>query len=185
MKYTFKDLLMWTESDSIELIDGEIFKMASPSRIHQEISMELCRQLSNYLKGRTCQVYAVPFAVRLFEQDGDAPEDVDTVVQPDISVICDPRKLDDSGCKGAPDMIIEILSPSNRRYDRIVKMQLYRRAGVKEYWVVNPEEPTVQVNLLDNGYMVAIEEYGKGQTVKVASLEDCTIDLSDVFADKS
>ncbi len=107
------------------------------------------------------------------------------MVQPDISVICDPRKLDDSGCKGAPDTIIEIISPSNRRYDRIVKMHLYRRAGVKEYWVVNPEEPTVQVNLLDNGYMVAIEEYGKGQTVKVVSLEDCTIDLSDVFTDKS
>ena len=182
-KYTFSDFLMWDESNSIELIDGEIFKMTPPSRIHQKISMELCRQLSNYLKGKTCQVYAAPFAVRLFEQDGDIPENVDTVVQPDISVICDPHKLDAYGCKGAPDMIIEILSPSNRRHDRIVKMHLYRRAGVKEYWVVNPEEQSVQVNLLDNEYMVACEEYGRDKAVKVASLEDCTIYLSDIFAD--
>ena len=94
IQYTFADVLSWDESEHIEIINGEAFAMAAPSRMHQKISMELSRQLANYLEGKKCEVYPAPFSVRLFEQDGDAPEDVDTLVEPDISVICDRNKLD-------------------------------------------------------------------------------------------
>ena len=181
-KYTFSDFLMWDESNSIELIDGEIFKMTPPSRIHQKMSMELCRQLANYLKGKSGQVYAAPFAVRLFEQDGDAPEDIDTVVQPDVSVICDHKKLDTYGCKGAPEMVIEILSPSTRRHDRMVKLNLYQKAGVKEYWIASPEEGTVQVHLLTGGGLSLHELYEKDDVAKVNVLDGCTVELSSVFS---
>lgn len=127
--YTFADLLSWDEKERIEIIDGEAFMMATPSRIHQAISMELSRQLANFLEGKQCRVYPAPFGVRLFEQDKDSPEDVDTLVEPDISVVCDRSKLDKYGCKGAPDLIIEILSPSTQRHDQLVKLNLYQRAG--------------------------------------------------------
>ena len=91
-RYTFADCLTWDENESIEIINGEAFMMATPSRIHQKISGELFRQLANYLEGKKCEVYSAPFGVRLFEQDGDRPEDVDTVVEPDISVVCEDRK---------------------------------------------------------------------------------------------
>ena len=120
-RYTFADVLTWDESERVEIINGEAFMMAPPSRIHQEILTSLFGQLYDYLKGKKCKVYPAPFGVRLFEEDGDYPEDVDTMVEPDISVVCDPGKLDDHGCKGAPDLIIEILSRSTRQYDRITK----------------------------------------------------------------
>ena len=131
IQYTFADVLSWDESEHIEIINGEAFAMAAPSRMHQKISMELSRQLANYLEGKKCEVYPAPFSVRLFEQDGDAPEDVDTLVEPDISVICDRNKLDQYGCKGAPDMVIEVLSPSSHRHDQLVKLNLYQQAGVR------------------------------------------------------
>ena len=101
--YTFADCLTWGESENIEIIDGEAVMMAPPSTAHQLISGELYRQLANYLEGKKCRAIPAPFAVRLFEKDGDTPEDVDTMVEPDISVVCDHDKLDKHGCKGAPD----------------------------------------------------------------------------------
>ena len=111
-RYTFADCLTWDESNRIELINGEAIMMAAPSSIHQEISMEISRQLANYLEGKECRVYPAPFDVRLFEKEGDNPDDIDTVVEPDITVVCDRSKIDSHGCKGAPDLIVEILSPS-------------------------------------------------------------------------
>ena len=99
-RYTFADYLTWEEDERIEIIHGEIFLMSSPSSTHQEISMELSRQLANFLEGKPCRVYPAPFDVRLFEQNGDTPEHIDTVVIPDISVICDKNKIDEKGCKG-------------------------------------------------------------------------------------
>ena len=128
---------------ALELIDGEAYMMSTPSRIHQEISVAITSQLYNFLEGKRCKVYPAPFSVRLFEKDGDPPEKIDTVVEPDITVICDRSKLDKRGCKGAPDLIIEILSPSTQRHDRLVKLNLYQRAGVREYWIVNPSVQTV------------------------------------------
>lgn len=182
-RYTFADVLAWDENDRIEIINGEAFMMATPSRIHQEISVAIASSLYNFLEGKRCKVYPAPFGVRLFEGDGDGPDEVDTVVEPDISVVCDRNKLDKHGCKGAPDLIIEILSPSTQRYDRLVKLALYQRAGVREYWLVEPETQTVQVMLQDGGGILQLHEvYGRGDIARVNVLEGCFIDLGKVFA---
>lgn len=183
-RYTFADCLTWGENERIEIIDGETFIMATPSRIHQKISGELFRQLANYLEGKKCEVYPAPFGVRLFEQDGDRPEDVDTVVEPDISVVCDRSKLDKHGCKGAPDLIVEILSPSSLRHDRLVKLNLYQRAGVREYWIADPENRSVMVFLPDsNGSFRLREDYGWEDVAKVNVLDGCFIELNKVFSE--
>lgn len=132
-RYTYLNYLSWPGPDRYELIDGEAVLMAGPSPIHQRISGKLHQQLMNFWEGKKCEAFAAPFDVRLFEGEDDPPEKVDTVVQPDITVICDRSKLDDRGCKGAPDMVIEILSPTSKRNDRLVKLDLYHRAKVKKY----------------------------------------------------
>ena len=182
-RYTFADCLTWGEDERIEIINGEAIMMAPPTRIHQEISGELFRQLANFLEGKKCKVYAAPFAVRLFEKEGDTPDDVDTMVEPDISVVCDHDKLDEHGCKGAPDLVVEILSPSTQRHDRLVKLDLYQRAGVREYWIVSPNEKAVQVFLLDGGLMQPHEVYGKEDIAKVNVLEGCFMELSKLFSE--
>ena len=180
-RYTFADCLTWSENERIEIINGEAVMMAPPTRIHQEILMELSRQLANFLEGKKCKVYPAPFAVRLFEKDGDSPENVDTMVEPDISVVCDHDKLDKHGCKGAPDLVVEILSPSTQRHDRLVKLDLYQRAGVREYWIVDPDSSTVQVFMLKDGYLHPHEVYGEKDIAKVNVLDGCFIELSKMF----
>lgn len=181
--YTFADCLNWSEDTHVEIINGALSMMATPSSRHQEISGELFRQLANFLVGRPCRVYPAPFGVRLFEQDGERPEDVDTVVEPDISVVCDRDKIDARGCKGAPDLIMEILSPSTRRHDRLVKLDLYQRAGVREYWIVDPENRSVLVFLPDgDGSFRIHEDYGPEDIARVNVLEGCFIDLKKVFS---
>ena len=179
--YTLADALDWPEMPRIELIEGAPVMMAPPKRIHQEISREIVRQISNYLLGKRCRVYPAPFAVRLFEQDGDRPEAVDTVVEPDITVVCDPEKLDEIGCRGAPDLVIEILSPSTMRHDRNTKFMLYQKAGVREYWIVDPDMKTAQVHLLEEGQYHSPIVYTEKTTVPVGLWEDFGIDLSLVF----
>lgn len=180
-RYTYADYLEWDEKERVELIDGAPLMMAPPSRKHQEISGEIYRQLANFLRGKGYRVYAAPFGVRLFERAEDGPEDVDTVVEPDITVVCDRDKLDDQGCKGAPDLIVEILSPSAQRRDRLTKLNLYQRAGVREYWIVNPEDRTVQVMLLENGLYRVVDVGTAQDVVKVNSLEGCCLELEKVF----
>lgn len=183
-RYTFADVLAWDDGERAELIDGEVFLMApAPSRAHQEISGEMFRQLANYLEGKKCKVYHAPFDVRLFEKDGDVPEDVYTVVEPDITVVCAPSKLDDHGCKGAPDMVVEILSPSTQRHDRLVKLGLYQRAGVREYWIVDPDSQTVQVLTLSDRLLLPHEVYDRKGVAKVNVLDGCFIELSKVFSE--
>jgi Uma2 family endonuclease len=171
--YTYADFLEWDEDVRAEIIDGTLYMMAPPSRFHQSISMELSTQLHNYLKGKPCQVYAAPFGVRLFPR---ADQSDDTVVEPDIVVVCDPSKLDDRGCNGAPDLIIEISSPSTARYDKIVKFHKYLAAGVREYWIVDPEERIIQVHILKNGHYT-IDMYDETDKVPVTVLPGCVIDL--------
>ena len=180
-KFTAADLLDGPEDRRQELIDGYVYDMAPPSRAHQQIIGEIFRQIANYLQGKRCKVYPAPFGVRLFEDADETPGDSDTLVEPDISIICDPSKLDTAGCKGAPDMVAEILSPSTKGMDRLTKFNLYQRAGVREYWIVSPEEKAVQVFLLREGHYDAVGYYGPEDTVKVAVLEDCTVDLGPVF----
>lgn len=179
--YTFEDCLAGDEEELLEIIDGEPIMMAPPSSNHQRISGALFAQFYNYLEGKKCEVFSAPFGVRPFEKDGDKPEDVTTLLQPDISVVCDKSKIDKRGCKGAPDMVIEILSPSTRRHDQLVKLNLYQKAGVREYWIVSPEEETVKVFLLENGILTLHELYEKKDFARVNILANCGIDLSRVF----
>lgn len=183
-RYTFADVLAWDDNERAEIIDGEVFLMAPPpSRVHQEVSFEIARQLGNYLEGKRCKVYPAPFGVRLFEKDSDSPEDVDTMVEPDITVVCDPSKLDDHGCKGAPDMVVEVLSPSTQRHDQLVKLGLYQRAGVREYWIVDPVNQTVRVMLQDGGALQLHEVYDRRDVAKVNVLDGCFIELGKVFSE--
>lgn len=184
-RFTYADYLAQDEnSERMEIIDGEVFVMEAPTTAHQSISFELSRQLGNFLVGKQCKAFSAPFDVRLFEKDGDKPENVDTVVQPDILVICDKSKIDKHGCKGAPNLVIEILSPSTHRHDYLVKLNLYLRAKVPEYWVVDPEKKTVSVCLLgSDGLYDVSKAYKPNDIVKVNVLEGCFIELSKVFAD--
>ncbi len=183
--YTYSDYLEWDKDGRIEIIEGELIMMGAPARIHQKIVTELARQFGNFLEGKKCEVYVSPFTVRLFEKNDDNSDSVDTVVEPDLSIICDLDKLDKQGCKGAPDMIIEILSPSTMRHDRFVKFNLYQKAGVKEYWIISPEEQSVQVFLLnDNGLYVQDNVYDQNDIAKVNSLRGCFIELSKLFSEK-
>ena len=179
--YTFADLLDWDDNTRYELYGGVPVALASPSNTHQLICMDLSRQIANYLVGKQCQVYPAPFDVRLFEGQEDTPEDVDTVVQPDISVVCDPKKTDGHGCKGAPDLVIEVSSPSTARYDKLTKYNLYQRAGVREYWIVSPEDRTVQVYTLESGILQPRAFYGPEDVAKVHVLDGCFLELCKVF----
>ncbi len=181
-KYTYADLLEWPEDARYELIDGEPRLLSAPSRVHQEISIAIASQLYLFLKDKKCRAYSAPFDVRLFQQEEDAPYDVDTVVQPDIAVICDPEKLNDLGCRGAPDLIVEILSPATRRYDRLIKFNLYQRAGVREYWIVDPEARVVSVHTLEEGQYGSPAIYRDCDQAPLTVLEGCVIDLPAVFA---
>ena len=176
--YNFEDFLRWGMSENTELIDGTPYMMAPPSRRHQRILFALARQIADFLEDKPCEIYVAPFAVRLFEKKNDRPEDVDTLVEPDISVICDSDKLDDYGCKGAPDFIIEILSPSSKSHDRIVKYNLYQKAGVREYWIVDPEKEYILPFVLQDGVYIAAE---KESQMPVKVLNGCVIDLKKVF----
>ena len=137
--YTIEDIYALPDDKRGELIDGKLYMMAPPSRIHQKILQEFSRVIGNYIsgKGGVCEVYPAPFAVFLSKDDKN-------YVEPDISVICDKNKLTDKGCSGAPDWIIEIVSPSSQRMDYLTKLLKYRTAGVREYWIVNPMKETVQ-----------------------------------------
>ncbi len=180
--FSFADVMCWDGPERMELINGIPVMMSAPSGVHQYISTALSGELYYFLKGKRCTVYSAPYNVRLFEQKDDLPENVDTVVEPDISVICDPNKQDKMGCKGAPDMIVEILSPSSRMHDRMLKFRLYQCAGVREYWMADPERETVEVFLLNSeGIFILDGEYKKGDCIKVNVLQGCTIDLKDVF----
>jgi Uma2 family endonuclease len=149
--YTYTDFLEWDEDVRAELFDGELVMMATPLRAHQAASGELFFQIRTYLTGKKCKVYPAPFAVRLFPQKDKRD---DTVFEPDIVVVCDQEKLDDKGCNGPPDMVVEIVSPSSAKYDRVLKFRKYQKAGVREYWIVDPEIKTVQVCVLENGRFV-------------------------------
>lgn len=142
--YTEDDYYNLPENIRSELINGQFYNMAAPSRIHQEILMFLSKKIANFIDGKngSCKVYPAPFAVKLFN-------DSKSIVEPDISVICDRGKLTDKGCSGAPDWIIEIVSPGNPGHDYVRKLNLYADAGVREYWIVDPLSETISVYHLE------------------------------------
>ena len=171
--YTEADYYNLPKDVRAELIEGNlIYNQAAPSRIHQTILMELSGTIRNYLrsKGGSCRVFPVPFAVKL-------REDRETIVEPDISVICDRSKLTDRGCTGAPDWIIEIVSPSNSSHDYVLKLNLYADAGVREYWIVDPASKSVFVYCLEQDHFKA-EAYTFHDTIPVGIYDDFQIDFS-------
>lgn len=179
--YTYEDYLRWEGNTRYELYDGEAVALESPSNTHQAVSVALSAQLYNYLEGKKCQIRCAPFDVRLFEKKDDPPCQVKDVVQPDLIVVCDLEKLDERGCKGAPDLVVEILSPATKQQDRRVKFQLYQRAGVPEYWVVDPQKQMVAVHVLEEGEYHSPDVYTANSEIPVTVLEDCTINLAKVF----
>jgi Uma2 family endonuclease len=177
-RYTYADYSTWDSSERWELIDGIAYAMApAPGSGHQGISVKLAWQLQSSLNGKPCRLFTAPFDVRLNATDED-----DTVIQPDLSVICDRSKIDEKGCRGAPDFVIEILSPSSARMDKLLKYNKYQLAGVREYWIVDPETTSVQVAVLENGrYFVTV--YGEEDIAPVNVLPGCEVILKDVFAE--
>ena len=184
-KYTYGDYYYWPDNERWELIHGTAYCMSpAPSRSHQRISMELSGQLYKFLSDKPCEVYNAPFDVR-FPEANESDEDIETVVQPDISVICDESKLDERGCRGAPDLIIEITSPSTISKDIKEKFYLYEQHGVKEYWIVYPLEKNVLVyKLASDGQYRKPEIYVDDDKIKVGILKGLTIDLALVFGKK-
>lgn len=169
--YTEDDYYNLPENVRAELIDGQFYYMAASSRIHQRISSELYTTINNYIKASkgSCETYYAPFAVKLFD-------DSENIVEPDISVICDRNKLTDKGCTGAPDWIIEIVSPSNSSHDYVKKLNLYMDAGVREYWIVDPQQQTILVYFFEED--INVRQYTFQDTIKVNIYEDLTIDFS-------
>lgn len=150
-RHTYAEYLGWREEMRYELVDGIAYAMApSPSRRHQEVLLELARQVANALQGGPCRAFIAPFDARL-PRGAERDEEVDTVVQPDLSVVCDPAKLDERGCRGAPDWVVEVTSPASAGQDHIVKRSVYERAGVREYWLVHPVDRIVTVYRLEGG----------------------------------
>lgn len=180
-RYTYGDLMEWDDGKRYELYDGVPVALASPSDIHQAVAAALTAQLFDFLKGKPCRVYPSPFDVRLFDTADDRPEDSNYVLQPDLMVVCDKSKVDRHGVHGAPDLVIEILSPSTKGNDRLRKYHLYERAGVREYWLVDPEMRMVQIYTLTDGRYSAADVYVSGSAVPVNVLEGCYIDLNSVF----
>lgn len=168
-EYTIEDIYALPDGVRAELIDGQIYYMAPPNRRHQEITGELFAIIRNYIKSKdgSCKPYIAPFAVFLNKDDTK-------YVEPDISVICDPNKLNDKGCVGAPDWVIEIVSPGSRRMDYSIKLFKYRSSGVREYWIVDPDKNRIMVHDLEHE---DLNEYTFSDSVKAGIYEDLSIDF--------
>ena len=164
-RYTYDDYLQWPGDTRYELIDGEVFRLApTPLIEHQEVAGEVYCQLRKQLDGKPCRPYIAPVDVRLPRKD-EADAAIDTVVQPDVLVVCDPSKIDRRGVRGAPDWLLEVLSPSTAAHDQIAKLRTYERAGVREYWLVHPGDRTLTVYVLETG------QYGRPD---IYELKDAT-----------
>ncbi len=150
-RYTYADYCRWNDGQRWELIDGEAYLMApAPTPAHQIVVFEIGRQVANALEGKPCTVLLSPIDVRLPKAD-EADDFIDTIVQPDVLVVCDRAKIDIKGVKGAPDWVVEVLSPASASHDQILKRKLYERAGIPEYWLVHPVDRLLTIYRLESG----------------------------------
>lgn len=180
--YTYADYFKWKFEERVELIRGRIFKMShAPNRIHQKLSLYISTRLSVFLEGQKCEVYTAPFDVRLPRKSKD-DKDIITVLQPDICVICDTAKLDVRGCLGAPDIVVEILSPGNNSKELKNKYEVYEEAGVKEYWIVSPQDETFVMYTLEEGGYKPSRVMVAGDVVTSSVLEGFALNLEQLFA---
>jgi Uma2 family endonuclease len=180
--FCYRDYLLWPEGERWELIEGLAYNLTpSPSRRHQEVSVALASQFFNYLKSGECKVYAAPFDVRLADSE-ERDEEIKTVVQPDIVIVCDLSKLDEKGCRGAPDLVVEIVSPTTAALDYKDKLLLYEKHGVKEYWIIHPVDHIVTVyTLQDNLQYGKPVVYSKEEEINSTILPSMIINLAEIF----
>jgi Uma2 family endonuclease len=181
--HTYADYLTWSASHGDELIDGTAYvrEPPAPSRSHQSVVLELGRQAANALKGKPCRVYVAPFDVRL-PKSTERDDQIDTVVQPDVLIVCDLQKLDARGMRGAPDWLAEVLSPSTASYDQTVKLPVYERAGVREVWFIHPIDRTLTIHRLEAGHYKRTTCLAlKGQT-PLTAVPGVSIDWEQVLA---
>ena len=185
-KHTYADYLTWDDGQRWELIDGEAYCMSpAPSSAHQRVSRTLTRIIDTHLIGKRCELFAAPFDVRLSERLGVSDNYVETVVQPDLLVVCDKSKLDERGCNGAPDLIIEITSPSTSKVDLTTKFDLYEKYRVREYWIIHPAEKTLLVfKLQESGRYGTPDRYADTGIVPVSLLGDLMINLAELFVEE-
>ena len=182
-KHTYADYLSWPENERWEIVDGIPYLQSAPKWQHQRISSELHRQLSNFLIDKPCWVFASPFDLCLAEYE-ENDDDISNILQPDIVIVCDQTKLRKTGYFGIPDFIIEISSPSTARQDRVVKFNKYEKAGVAEYWIVEPEGKYINVfTLQENKRYGRPEAYTEEDKVQLSLFPDLIIDLAAVFKD--
>ena len=180
--YSYADYLQWQFEETIELIKGKITRMSpAPKRVHQEAAVNFVPLLLSFFKKHPCKLYFAPFDVRLHKNPTDSNKNVFTVVKPDICVVCDLSKLDDNGCVGAPDLIIEITSKSTRQRDFQLKYTVYEEAGVNEYWIAEPIEKVIYQNHLVNGKYELVAILGEGETLKSRHFPGLEVEISEVF----
>lgn len=183
-EFTYAHYSTWPDDERWELIGGEAFAMSpAPTKFHQLAVGELFAAIHRHLRGKPCRPFVAPFDVRLAER-GTADDEIDTVVQPDISVVCDPEKLKDNrGCLGAPDWVIEVVSPSTALRDQKVKRALYERHGVAEYWLVHPVDRCISIYRLgERGYEKPLL-FGLGESCSPLAFPDLNIAVAEVFVD--
>ncbi len=180
--YTYADYLMWKFNERVELIKGKIFTMSpAPNTAHMRISQRLNFILFNHFSNNPCQAFAAPFDVVLSKTKDD--KKIKTVVQPDLGVICDLSKIDETKCNGAPDLVIEILSPGNSKKEMKIKYELYEENGVKEYWVIDPEHESVSVFILNKSKFVPQKPLTTEDTLKSAVFLSLEFSVDEIFKD--
>ncbi|MBU1105097.1 MAG: Uma2 family endonuclease [Candidatus Riflebacteria bacterium] len=180
-RYSYADYLSWDDDKRYEIIDGEVFDMNSPGFTHQKISLELATQLAIFFDGKPCEVICAPFDV-ILAKNVKNDDQIFTVVQPDIMVVCDPKKIEERGVIGAPDLVIEIVSPSTASQDNIRKRALYEEAGVKEFWLVHPTDRLIRVYTLGKDGLFGREDlYDDSAQIEIAQFAGLSVDCRRVF----
>ena len=179
--YTYADYLTWEGPERYQIIYGDVFMMASPSVNHQAICMELSLQFGNWLRGKPCRVFAAPLDVRLFPEDDNSD---DTVVQPGLLVVCDKVKLGKGSVNGPPDIAIEIISPSTSSKEHFLKFRAYMDAGIREYWMIEPEQKLVQVYIYENGHFISYG-YKSEDVVQSTVLQGFSVDLKTLWGNSA
>ena len=182
LTYTYADYMQWKFKERLELFRGKVFKMAAPNTQHQMISLKLTHELYNYLQKKECKVFNAPLDIRLPVENRKKDDEITTVVQPDICVVCDPKKIDARGICGAPDLVVEILSPCNSKKELRDKFELYEEAGVKEYWIVYTVEQRVAVFLLSpEGKFGDATLYTAADKLAAATVPGFAINVDEIF----
>jgi len=180
--YTYADYLKWKFEERLELFRGKIFKLSAPNTKHQTVAAKLHLRIGGYLENRPCFVFIAPFDVRLPVKNRKKDNEITTVVQPDLGIVCDTSKIDERGCCGAPDLVIEILSPGNSQKEVQFKYELYEEAGVKEYWIINPVEENIVVHILnDKGKFEGLKMYAAGHIIQSYCIEGLQVDVKEIF----